>query len=77
MTVIQLKGKNTEGTIKQPLMNTTMQSRYPSIMVVMTTHLLAIATVASVEIQRYLVFIPSSSVEWMDTYLSSVQKYNP
>ena len=76
MTVIQLKGKNIEGTVKQLVMNTTMQSRYPSIMVVMATNLLAIMIVASLEIQRYLVLICVLSVEWMDTYLGSVHKCN-
>ena len=76
MTMIQLKGKNIEGTIKQPLMNTAMCSRYPSIIVVMETHLLAITIVASVATQRYLVFILVLSVEWMDIYLGSVQKYS-
>ena len=53
--MIQSKGKDIEGTIKQPLMNTAMWSRYPFSMVVMAAHLLTITTVASVEIQKYLV----------------------
>ena len=69
-----IKRQNIEGTIKQSFMNTTMQNRYPSIMVVMATCLLAITIVASVEIQRYLLFILVLSVEQMDTYLGSVHK---
>ena len=53
-----------------------MQSRYPSIMVVMVTHILAIMVVASVEIQRYLVFILVLLVEQTDTHLGSVHKCN-
>ena len=54
MTVINVEGKSIEHTVKHPVMNITMQSRYPSIMVLMVTHLLAIMVVTSVEIQRYL-----------------------
>ena len=57
MTVIKLEGKSIEDTIKKPLMNFTMWNRYPSIMVVIVTHLLAIMVEAAVEIQKYLVFI--------------------
>ena len=56
------------------LMNVTMQSRYPMIMVVMATHLLVIMVVAPVEIQRYLVYITVLLVEQMDKYLGSVHK---
>ena len=67
MTVIKLEGINIEDTIIPSHMNITMWSRYPSIMVVMATHLLAIMIVVSMEIQGYLVFILVLSVEQMDT----------
>ena len=74
MTVTKLEGKSIEDTVIQSLMNVAMQSRYPMIMVVMVTHLLAIMVVASVEIERYLVYILVLLVEQMDTYLGSVHK---
>ena len=76
MIVTKLEGKSIEDTVKKPLINITMQSRYPSITVVTVTHLLAIMVVASVESQRYLVFIVVLLVEQMDTYLGSVHKCN-
>ena len=57
MTMILLIGKNIESSIKQPPMTTMTQNKYTSITVVMATHLLAIQIVASVDTQRYLVFI--------------------
>ena len=75
-TTIQQNGKNIEGTIKQPPVNTTTWNRYLSIIVVMASHLLDIPIVASVETQRYLAFILALSVELMDIYLGSVHKCN-
>ena len=72
----KLQDKNIEDTVIQPLMNITMQSRYPFIMVVMATHLLAIFVVVSVEFQRYLMFILVLLLEQIDTYLGSVHKCN-
>ena len=74
MTVTKLEGKSIEDTLIHPLMNITMWSRYPSFIVVMATHLLAIMVVAPVEIQKYLVFILVLLAEQMDTYLGSVHK---
>ena len=76
MIVAKFEGKSIEDTFIQPLMNIAMQSRYPFIMVVMATPLLAIMVVASVGIQRYLVFILVLLVEQMDIYLGSVHKCN-
>ena len=74
MTVTKLEGKSIEDTVIQSVMNVTMQSIYLLIMVVMVTYLLAIMVVASVEIQRYLMYILVLHLEQMDTYLDSVHK---
>ena len=74
MTVTELEGKSIEDTFIQPVMDITMQSRYPLTIVVVATHLLSIMVVASVEIERYLVFIFILLVEQMDIYLGSVHK---
>ena len=74
MTVTKLDDESIEDTVMQPLINITMWSRYPLIMMIMATHLLAIMVVASVEIQRYLVFILVLFVKQMETNLGSVHK---
>ena len=68
MTVTKLEGKSMEDTVIQSLMNVTTQNRYPLIMVVMATHLLAIMVAASLDIKRYLASILVLLVEQMDTY---------
>ena len=74
MTVTKLEGKSIVDSVIQSCMNVAMQSRYPLIIMVMATHLLAIMEVASVEIQWYLVYIFVLLVQQMDTYLGSVHK---